>query len=168
LIKWVARIADTSIGQWRMAMNKRHVVKLSDEERDGLTQLVSKGKAAARKLTRARVLLKADAGEHGPGWTDERIAEAFDLGVRAVENVRKRCVEEGLDAGLNRKKQCRPSRQRILDGEKEAKLVAICCGKPPEGRARWTLRLLADRLVEQEIVEGISHETVRRTLKKTN
>lgn len=149
-------------------MNKRYIVRLSDEERDELTQLVSKGKAAARKLTRARVLLKADAGDGGPAWSDERIAEALEVGRRCAENIRKRCVEEGLEAAINRKKRCRPPRERILDGEKEAKLIAICCGKPPEGQARWTLRLLADKLVEQEIVEGISHETVRQTLKKTN
>ena len=147
---------------------KKYIVRLTGEEREGLTRLVSKGKAAARKLARARVLLKADVGDGGPGWTDERIAEALDVGRRRVENIRRRFVEKGLEAAVNRKKRCRPPRERILDGEKEAKLVALCCGIPPEGRARWTLRLLADTLVELDIIESISHETVRQTLKKTN
>ena len=147
-------------------MRKRYIVRLTDEEREDLTQLVSKGKAAARKLRRARVLLKADAD--GPAWADRRIAEALDVGTRMVENIRRRSVEEGLEAALNRKKRCRPPREKVLDGEKEAKLIAMCCGKPPEGRARWTLRLLAGNMVELDIVESISYETVRRTLKKTN
>ena len=147
-------------------MNKKYIVRLTEEEREGLTRLVSKGKAAARKLTRARVVLKADAD--GPGWTDSRIAEAFDVGVRMIENVRKRFVEEGFDVTLDRKKQCRPSRRKIIDGEKEARLVAMSCGEPPAGRARWTLRLLADQLVELNIVESVSHETVRQVLKKTS
>ena len=147
-------------------MRKRYIVRLTDEEREDLTQLVSKGKAAARKLRRARVLLKADAD--GPAWADRRIAEALDVGTRMVENIRRRFVEEGLEAALNRKKRCRPPREKVLDGEKEAKLIAMCCGKPPEGRARWTLRLLAGNMVELDIVESISYETVRRTLKKTN
>ncbi len=147
-------------------MNKRYIVRLTGEEREELTALVSKGKAAARKLTRARMLLKADAD--GPAWTDERIAEALDVGRRTVENIRKRLVEEGLEAALNRKKRCRPPREKILDGEKEAKLIAVACSPPPEGRKRWTLRLLSDRLVELYIVEAISYETVRRTLKKTS
>ena len=146
-------------------MNKTYIVRLTDQEREELTALVSKGKGAARKLTHARVLLKADAD--GPGWTDERIAEALDVGRRTVENIRKRWVEEGFEAALNRKKRCRPPREKILDGEKEAKLIAIACEHPPKGRKRWTLSLLADQLVELEIVESISYETVRRTLKKT-
>lgn len=148
------------------AMNKKYIVRLTEEERGELSGLISKGKAAARKLARARVLLKADAD--GPGWSDERIAEAFDIGRRCVENIRKRFVTEGFEAALNRKKRCRPPRQRILDGEKEAKLIAVACGEPPEGRSRWTLRLLSDRLVELEVVDSISYETVRRTLKKTS
>ena len=149
-------------------MNKRYIVKLSAEERQELQQLVSTGRAAARKLVHARILLKADTSESGPGWTDAEIVEAFDIGVRMVEGVRKRCVLEGMEAALNRKRQCRLSRMRKLDGEKEAHLVALCCSAPPEGRVRWTLRLLADRLVALEIVDSISHETVRRTLKKTS
>ena len=147
-------------------MNKKYIVRLTDEERGRLAALVSKGRAAARKLTHARVLLKADAD--GPAWTDERIAEALEVGRRTVENIRRRLVEEGFEAALNRKKRCRPPREKILDGEREAKLIALACGRPPEGRKRWTLRLLSDKLVELDIVEAISYETVRRTLKKTS
>jgi len=129
-------------------MNKRYIVRLTEGERGALGQLVSKGKAAARKRTHAQVLLKADTGEHGPAWTDERI------------------VEEGLDAAIERKKQCRLSRQRVVDGEKEAKLVAVCCSKAPAGRTRWTLRMLSDELVRLEIVASISHETIRQVLEK--
>ena len=149
-------------------MNKRYIVRLTEGERAALGQLVSKGKAAARKRTHAQVLLKADAGEHGPAWTDEQIVEAFEVGARAVQSIRKRFVEEGLTAAIERKKQSRPSRQRVLDGEKEAKLVAICCSKAPEGRSRWTLRMLGDELVRLEIVDSISRETIRQTLKKTS
>ena len=149
-------------------MNKKYIVRLTEGERAALGQWVSKGKAAARKRTHAQVLLKADAGEHGPAWTDEQIVEAFELGSCTVQSIRKRFVEEGLDAAIERKKQCRPSRQRVLDGEKEAKLVAICCSEAPEGRTRWTLRMLGDELVRLEIVDSISHETIRQTLKKTS
>jgi len=149
-----------------MCIRDRYIVRLTDEERGRLAALVSKGRAAARKLTHARVLLKADAD--GPAWTDERIAEALDVGRRTVENIRRRLVEEGFEAALNRKKRCRPPREKILDGEREAKLIALACGRPPEGRKRWTLRLLSDKLVELDIVEAISYETVRRTLKKTS
>jgi len=149
-------------------MAKRYVVGLTDEERTQLKQLLAKKRLAAQKRKRAQILLKADASEDGPGWVDTRIAEAFDVTVASVENVRKRCVLEGLDAAIQRKKQCRPSRRRVLDGEKEARLVALCCGKVPAGRGRWTLRMLADELVELNIVDTISHETVRGVLKKTN
>ena len=149
-------------------MNKKYIVRLTEEERAGLDRLVSTGRVAARKRTHAQVLLKADAGEHGSAWTDEQIVEAFAVGSRTVQSIRQRFVEEGLDAAIERKKQCRPSRQRVLDGEKEAKLVAICCRKAPEGRTRWTLRLLGDELVRLEIVERISRETIRQTLKKTS
>ena len=115
-----------------------------------------------------QILLKADASDNGPGWIDTRIAEAIDVTVVTVENVRKRYVVEGLDAAIERKKQCRPSRQRVLDGEKEARLVALCCSKVPAGRGRWTIRMLADQLVELQIDDTISHETVRSVLKKTN
>lgn len=148
-------------------MNKRYVVRLTEEERVLLGRLVSTGKAAARKRLHAQVLLKADVGPSGAGWTDAQIAAALEVDDGMIQSVRKRLVEEGLEAAINRKVQCRPSRQRILDGEKEAKLVAVCCGKVPAGQARWTLRLLADELVRLEIVDKVSHETVRQTLKKT-
>jgi transposase len=128
--------------------------------------MLSRGKAAARKLTHARILLKADVAGGGPGWNDERIAEGLEVGCATVERVRKEFVEEGLDAALERR---RPRRLylRKLDGEGEAHLVALACQKPPEGRSRWTLQLLADRMVQLEYVDEISYQTVRRTLKKT-
>ncbi len=149
-------------------MNKRYIVRLTEVERGSLGQLASKGKAAARKRTHAQVLLKPDTGEHGPAWTDERIVEAFELGAGTVQSIRKRFVEEGLDAAIERKKQCRLSRQRVLDGEKEAKLIAVCCSEAPAGRTRWTLRMLGDELVRLEIVDSISHETIRQVLRKTS
>lgn len=149
-------------------MNKRYFVKLDKGERKELSELVKKENIAAKKRTHAQVLLLADCGRHGPAWKDEAIAEACQVTVRTVENVRKRLVLEGLESALNRKPQVRPSRRKILDGEKEAKVVALCCGSAPSGHARWTLRLLAERAVELEIVESVSHETVRRCLKKTS
>ena len=149
-------------------MAKQYIVRLTDEERNQIRDLLARKRLAAQKRTRGQILLKADASEDGPAWVDTRIAEAFDVSVVTVENVRRRYVLEGLDAVVQRKKQCRPSRQRVLDGEKEARLVALCCGKAPAGRGRWTLRMLADELVELKIVDSISHETVRQTLKKTN
>ena len=148
--------------------NKKYIVRLEQEERETLKKLVRGGKAAARKITRARVLLKADAGTGGPGWTDQQIAEALEVGVRTVENVRRRCVEEGLEAAVVDKP--RPARpwQRKLDGAGEAKLIALSCSDPPSGRARWTLELLGDALVALEVTDSISYETVRRTLKKTS
>jgi hypothetical protein len=149
-------------------MHKRYIVKLDKEERKQLTELVKKEKVAAKKRTHAQVLLLADCGRRGPAWKDEAIAEACRVTVRTVENIRKRLVLEGLDAALNRKPQARLSRQKILDGEKEAKVIALCCGAKPSGHARWTLRLLAERAVELNIVASISHETVRQCLKKTS
>ena len=149
-------------------MIKRYVVRLTNEERKGLMELLGRERLGAQKRRRAEVLLKADAGPAGPAWVDTRIAEALEVSVVMVEHLRQRYVLEGMDAALERKPQCRPSRQRVLDGEKEARLVALCCGKVPAGRGRWTLRLLADELVQLEIVESISHETVRQVLKKTN
>ena len=146
---------------------KRYVVRLNEEERKGLETLVSKGKVAARKRKHAEVLLKADESQEGPGWKDQRIAEAFDVGVRTVEYIRQRYVQEGFEAALVARKPRRPRRERVFDGEKEAKLIALSCSKPPEGRVRWTLRLLAGKVVELKIVDQISHETVRQTLKKT-
>ena len=147
-------------------MNKKYIVRLSDQERRGLEQLSAKGKTVAYRIRHAHILLKADAD--GPSWTDWRIAEAFSCHARTVEGIRKRFVEQGLDAPLNRKKREIPQREKLLDGEKEARLIALSCSKPPKGRARWTLHLLADKMVELEVVESISHETVRQTLKKTN
>jgi hypothetical protein len=149
-------------------MHKRYIVKLDKDERKQLTELVKKEKVAAKKRTHAQVLLLADCGRNGPAWKDEAIAEACRVTVRTVENLRKRLVLEGLDAALNRKPQSRLSRQKILDGEKEAKVIALCCGAKPSGHARWTLRLLAERAVELDIVASVSHETVRRCLKKTS
>jgi len=145
-------------------MNKKYIVRLTDKERKGLKKLIAKGKTVAYMIRHAHILLKADAD--GPAWPDSRIAEAFSCHARTVEGIRKRLVEQGLDAVLNRKKRAMPPREKLLDGEKEARLIALSCSKPPKGRARWTLHLLADKMVELEIVESISHETVRQTLKK--
>ena len=146
-------------------MNKRYVVRLTDEEREHLEGLLRRGKAHTRKLLYARILLKADAD--GPDrWTDERIADAFSTSVATVARERKRFSEDGLGVALMPKKPGKP-RRRVLAGRAEAHLVALACSEPPEGRASWTLRLLADRMVELGHVEGVSHETVRRTLKKT-
>lgn len=149
-------------------MPKRYVVKLAKSERTELSQLVKKDKVAAKKRTHAQLLLLADCSRRGPAWKDEAIAEACRVTVRTVENIRKRLVLEGLEAALNRKPQACLSRAKILDGEKEAKVIALCCGAKPAGHARWTLRLLAQRAVELEIVESVSHETVRQCLKKTS
>lgn len=146
-------------------MHKSYRVTLAQEERTQLHDLLSSGKAAARTLTHARILLKADQSPLGPGWTDEAIRDALYVGLSTIGRVRERFVEEGLDAALYR----RPSpryRQRRLDGQQEAHLLALTCGAPPSGQDRWTLRLLADKMVELEYVERVSHETVRQTLKK--
>jgi DNA-binding MarR family transcriptional regulator len=145
-------------------MNKKYIVRLADEERRQLAELTRKGKAAADKIRHANILLKADAD--GPAWTDERIAESFAVSVNTVLGVRQRLVEQGLEAALNRKKQAQPSRSPRLDGAGEARLIALRCSAPPAGHARWTLRLLADQAVALELVEAISHETVRQVLKK--
>ncbi|MBU0653951.1 MAG: helix-turn-helix domain-containing protein [Gammaproteobacteria bacterium] len=146
-------------------MAKKYIVRLDSHERGQLEQLVKVGKAAAYKRQHAQILLKADIGPEGPGWGDIDISEAFDVSTRTVERVRQRLVEGGLEAALCRAKQERYRTPR-LDGEGEAHLVTLACSEPPEGYARWTLRLLADRLVELEVVEAISHETVRQVLKK--
>ena len=145
---------------------KTYRVRLSDEEREELKSLANKGRGAARKQTHARILLLCDEGREGGGRTDAEVADALDIGSATVARVRRRCVEEGVAAALERKPQ-RNRRPRVLDGEAEARLVATACGDPPEGCAKWTLRLLADRLVELEVVESVSTETVRRVLKKT-
>ncbi len=147
-------------------MAKKYVVRLTPQEREELQTLVRKGKTQAYRIKHANILLATDAD--GPNWTDEQAAEAFGCHGQTASNVRQRFVERGLAAALERKKQDAPSRQRILDGEKEARLVALACSAPPEGRAKWTLQLLADQLVTLEVVEAISDQTVRRTLKKTS
>lgn len=146
---------------------KKYLVTLTADEREHLAGLLAAGKRSALTLTRARILLKADQADGGPAWEDARIAEALDCGVRTVERIRQRFVEQGLEAALGRKPQDRPSRERKLDGRAEARLIALACSAPPEGRQEWTLQLLADRLVELKIVDAICDETVRRVLKKT-
>ena len=147
-------------------MNKKYIVRLAPEERVRLESLIKKGKASAQRIQHANILLAVDAD--GPGTTDEVVAKALSCHVNTVRNVRQRLVEQGLDAALERKKQERPSRERLLDGRGEARLIALACSKPPSGRTRWTLRLLADQLVELDVAPTISEQTVRRTLKKTN
>lgn len=147
---------------------KKYLVTLAPEERQHLDKLLSAGKRSARTLTRARILLLADQADGGPAWQDADIAEALGCGHRTVERVRQRFVEQGFDAALSHKPQGRPSRERKFDGAAEARLIALACSAPPAGRARWTLKLLADRLVELEVFESVSDETVRRTLKKTS
>jgi transposase len=147
-------------------VRKRHIVMLSEPERAQLHTLIGQGAAPARALTHARILLKANQGEAGPGWTDRVIAEAFEVHPATVARVRQQYVTAGLDAGVHRKPPARQYRRK-LDGEQEARLVALACSAPPEGRKRWTLRLLADRLVELEVVEDLSRETVRQVLKQT-
>lgn len=147
-------------------MPKKYVVRLTPEERNQLQNLVSKGKTQAYRIRHAHILLKADAD--GPAWLDREITEAFSCNRSTVEGIRKRFVMEGLDAALERKKRTRPPTERILDGANEARLIALACSEPPKGRSRWTLKLLADELVALNIVESISYQTVKRTLKKTN
>ncbi len=147
-------------------MAKKYIVRLADEERESLTRFVNKGKTQAYRIKHANILLAVD--EDGPKWCDEQAAEAFGCHVQTVANVRQRFVEQGLEAAVERKKQKSPSRERILDGDKEARLIAVACSTPPDGRAKWTLKLLADELVALEVVDSISDQTVRRTLKKTN
>ena len=148
-------------------MAKKYRVTLTPEERDQLEMLVSRGKGAARKLAHARILLRADESEGGPKRADEEVAEALDTTTRTVERVRQRFVTESLESALLPK----PSKRiygRKLDGEQEAKLIALACSKPPAGKRRWTLRLLAGEVVELRIADSVSHETVRQTLKKTS
>jgi transposase len=145
---------------------EKYVVELTSEEQKELAQLASKGKAAARKITHARILLQANESPSGPAWTDKQISEAFGIHTNTIHGIRRRFVEQGLPAALERKKQDHLSRKRLVDGDVEAHLIALRCGDPPKGRNRWNLRLLADKLVELEIVPSISHETVRQSLKK--
>jgi transposase len=147
---------------------KKYTVRLAADERNALQELVRNGKGGAKKLAHARILLKADQADGSPGWTDEQIARAVDVSRATVERVRQRFVEQGFEAALVRKPQDRPSRERKLDGAAEARLIAVACSAPPDGRARWTLKMLADELVALEVVEAVSDETVRRGLKKTS
>lgn len=146
-------------------MNKKYVVRLSKKERDELVEVVKRLKGSSQKVTRAQILLKADV--RGPNWPDARIAEAFSCRVQTVECVRKRLVTEGFAVALHGKARETPPRQKILDGKQEAKIIALRLGKPPKGYSNWSLRLLAEHVVELGLVESISHETIRRTLKKT-
>lgn len=155
-------------------MKKVYRVTLSEEDRGQLKALVKSGnsgsgrKPSALKLTRARILLKADQSEDGPAWTDAQIAEALEVAPKSVFNIRKKWVELGIERVLERRPQKKPSRLPTLDGKAEAKIIAISCGPAPEGRSRWTLRLLADKAVELGFAESISPETIRQTLKKTS
>ena len=147
---------------------KKYIIRLSGEERKSLNKLITSGKGPARMFTRARILLKADIGEEGPSWPDEKIAEALDVTVQTIERIRKQLVEEGLESVLNRREYTQKVSRKKLDGDAEAHLIALACSETPEGYARWSLRLLADKMIELGYIESISHEAVRRVLKKTN
>jgi transposase len=146
---------------------KKYVVRLSAGEREQLEALIRKGKSPAQRVLKARILLKADVSAAGEGWSDSRIIKALETSVSMVYRVRKQLVEEGLEAVLSRKQRARPAVPAIFDGEKEAKLIALACSKPPQGRTRWTLRLLETKVVELGIVDRASDSTIGRTLKKT-
>lgn len=146
-------------------MRKKYIVELSENERCALHEVVRKLKGTSGKVKRAQILLKADAS--GPGWTDARIAEALDCRTKTVENVRQRFVECGFEVALNGKQRATPPTEKLLDGEQEAKIIALRLSAPPAGYGKWTLRLLARKVVELEIVDAVSYQTVRRTLKKT-
>ena len=146
-------------------MHKKYIVWLSDAERATLNEVVKKLKGSSQKLRRAQILLKADAD--GPAWTDAKIAEAFGCRTKTVENIRQRLVTEGFEVALHGKLRANPPRPKALDGQQEAQVIALRLGPPPKGFSNWSLRLLAEKVVELEIVEAISHETIRQTLKKT-
>ncbi len=146
-------------------MQKKYIVRLTDEERGVLKEVVRKFKGTSQKVRRAQILLKADA--NGPNWTDKQIADAFSCRIKTVENIRQRLVERGFDETLNGKKRATPPTEKLLDGEQEARISAMRLGPPPKGYANWTLRLLSRKVVELEIADSVSRETVRRTLKKT-
>lgn len=146
-------------------MQKKYIVRLTDQERQTLREVIKKLKGTSQKVRRAQILLKADA--NGPAWPDSQIAEAFCCRRQTVERVRQRLVESGFQETLDGKKRAQPSTEKLLDGKQEAKVIALRLGPPPKGYANWTLRLLARKVVELEIVASISHETARRTLKKT-
>ena len=146
-------------------MRKKYIVRLTEEERNVLKTVLKKLKGSSEKVRRAQVLLAADAD--GPNWTDKKISEAYSCRTKTVENIRQRLLSEGFDIALNGKKRESPPRKKSLDGAQEAKVIALRLGKPPEGFANWSLRLLANQVVELGIVDSVSHETLRRTLKKT-
>jgi len=146
-------------------MNKKYIVRLSEEERQTCKDVIGKLKGTSQKVRRAQILLKTDAD--GPAWTDEKIADAFNCRVQTVERIRKRLVTEGFERAFERKKRETPPTPPLLDGKGEVKLISMRLGKPPAGYGKWTLQLLADELVALEVVDSISHETVRKTLKKT-
>ena len=146
---------------------KKYAVRLCGEERRQLETLIRKGKGPARRMLKARILLKADVSEAGPGWSDSKIIAALDTSPSMVHRARRQLVEEGFEAVLSRKQRAMPAVPRIFDGEKEAKLIALACSKPPRGRVRWTLRLLENKVVELGIVDHASDSTIGRTLKKT-
>ena len=148
-------------------MAKKYIVGLTEDERSYLESLIHTGKVAAHKRLHAEILLKADISEWGEKWLDSQISEAFGVSTRTIERVRERLAQQGLESALNR---AEPSRvkSRTIDGENEAHLIALSCGEPPEGRSRWTLRLLGQHMVELGYVENVSHETIRQALKKTN
>jgi hypothetical protein len=150
-----------------MMSRKKYVVELSGDEREHLKSVISKGKAAARTILKARILLKADQGPLGEGWTDDRICQALDTNESMTTRVRRQLVEEGMMAVLSRKKRATPPIQPIFDGEAQARLTALACSEPPPGHARWSIRLLADKVVELKIVEQAHFNTVGRALKKT-
>ncbi len=145
-------------------MKKKYIVRLTDDERKQLEEIVKRGISPAYRIKHANILLTIDA--NGPGWSDEKTAQTFRCHRSTVCNIRQRLVEKGMEMALERKPQESPSRRRILDGEGEAQLIAISCSQPPEGRSGWTLKLLADRLVVLDVVESVSPQTVWRTLKK--
>ena len=144
---------------------KKYIVRLTPEEREVCRETIRKLNGSSERVRRAQILLKADAD--GPGWTDQQVADAFSCRTNTVENVRQRCVLEGFERALERKQRASPPVPKLLDGEQEAQVIALRTGPPPEGYANWSLRLLARRVVALAIVDSISHETVRRTLKKT-
>ena len=146
---------------------KKYIVRLSSEERETIKKLTTSGKGPARIFNRARILFKADQDDDGPAWSDEKISEALDITTQTIERVRKQLIEEGFNAVLSRRKYTQKVSRKKIDGDVEAHLVALSCSDPPEGRAKWTLRLLADTIVELGYVNSISHEAVRQTLKKT-
>ena len=147
---------------------KKYIVRLSREERSTLKKLLTSGRGSGRMFTRIRIVLKADQSDEGPAWSDEKISESFDITVQTIERVRKQLVEEGLEAVLSRHPYTQKVSRKKIDGDVEAHLIALCCSDPPTGRVRWTLRLLADKVIELGYVDSISYEAVRQTLKKTN